>query len=134
MKKNNVSGILILAAIVVVVGALVAMGIKSYKENVKTMTAQAVPTILNVQEVRSTHYDANDNPDGEDISYDVTFAYTVGSTRYTAKASLEDNDADAQRSSKVCYDPANPARSAFAPADFVCGSSALGAVIADPKG
>lgn len=134
MKKKNPSGMLVVAAIVVVLGALVAMSIKSYKENVKTMTAQTSPTILNVQEVRTKHYDANDNPDGEDISYDVTFTYNVGSKLYTAVASLESNDADAQRSSKVCYNPANPSRSAFAPANFVCGSSALGAIIAHPKG
>lgn len=133
MKKNNASGILIVVAIVVALGALVAMSIKGYKDNVKTMTAQTSPTILNVQEVRTKRYDSNDNPDGEDIAYDVTFSYTVGSKIYTAVASLESNDADAQRSSKVCYNPANPSRSAFAPANFVCGGSALGAVIAHPK-
>jgi hypothetical protein len=135
--KKNVSGILIFGAIIVCIAMGVTWALNSYKKNIKTMTAQTSPTILHAQEVRTARFDANDERQSDDVEYHVTFAYTVADRRYTAEVSLDSQgefQSKYEHGAKVCYDPSNPARSALAPPEFTCGSSAFGATIADPKG
>lgn len=135
MKKTALPAILVFAGGAVVIAVIILLAINGYKKSIKTMTAQTVPTITHTAEVRTARYDSNDEREPDEVDYNVTFTYAVNSKQYTALSSISQDRYDSHflQRAKVCYDPSNPSRSALAPSSFVCGTTALGASIADPQ-